>query len=320
MDFDIEYGIENTKKNITEQVYEKCKVENFLIIPSNDIERAVLFGDPKWGVEKHIYIRNKINQETYEFDGSKDIFIDLQINQIYIDEELPKYRIDQFIQHPFIEKYKDFKLHLLQYRLKIDFGTLDQEYQQQKMICLYIKGHEKVLEIGGNIGRSSLITGYILNKAKNNQFVVLECNENFANQLRYNRNQNHLNFFVEDSALSKREFVQRDFVTIPSSKEEEGYKKVKTITNDELQQKYNIDFDTLIVDCEGAFFYILSDMPEILQNIKLIIMKNDYSDIAEKKYVNGILERNHFHVDYSHEGGWGPCYKNFYEVWIKRDT
>ena len=30
-------------------------------------------------------------------------------------------------------------------------------------------------------------------------------------------------------------------------------------------------FDTLILDCEGAFYNILKDMPEILDNINLII-------------------------------------------------
>ena len=84
-----------------------------------------------------------------------------------------------------------------------------------------------------------------------------------------------------------------------------------------LKNKYNINFDTLILDCEGAFYYILMDMPEILNNIKLIIMENDYFEISFKNYVDEILKNNNFYIEYSEPGGWGPCCHNFFEVWKK---
>ena len=58
-------------------------------------------------------------------------------------------------------------------------------------------------------------------------------------------------------------------------------------------------------------------MPDILDNIKLIIMENDYNDIEHKKYIDNILLSKNFIVDYSEAGGWGPCYNNFFEVWKK---
>jgi hypothetical protein len=88
-------------------------------------------------------------------------------------------------------------------------------------------------------------------------------------------------------------------------------------------EKYNITFDTLILDCEGAFYYILMDMPEILNNIKLIIMENDYLNIEHKNYVDNILKLNNFKRDYceSATGGWPLCcYNNFFEVWIKNQS
>ena len=86
---------------------------------------------------------------------------------------------------------------------------------------------------------------------------------------------------------------------------------------EELNQKYNILFDTLVLDCEGAFYYILMDMPEILNNVKLIIMENDYQDIEKKNYVDNVLTQHNFYVDYTETGGWGPCYNKFFEVWIR---
>ena len=71
----------------------------------------------------------------------------------------------------------------------------------------------------------------------------------------------------------------------------------------------------LVLDCEGAFYYILLDMPEILNNINLIIMENDYTNISHKEYVDEVLRGKNFYRDYVEEGGWGPCQANFFEVW-----
>ena len=98
-----------------------------------------------------------------------------------------------------------------------------------------------------------------------------------------------------------------------------GYKPVNTITLEELNNKYNIDFDTLVLDCEGAFYYILLDMPEIVTNINLIIMENDYHNLEHKLYIDNKLREENFEVVYSQIGGWGPCYNNFFEVWKKKD-
>ena len=79
----------------------------------------------------------------------------------------------------------------------------------------------------------------------------------------------------------------------------------------------NIKFDTLVLDCEGAFYYILMDTPEILTNINLIIMENDYLDKSHKTYIDDILKNHQFNTIFTEGGGWGPCANNFYEVWAK---
>lgn len=67
------------------------------------------------------------------------------------------------------------------------------------------------------------------------------------------------------------------------------------------------------------------DMPEILNNINLIIMENDYHDISHKKYVDNILLKNNFYVEYSEIGCelakqiFPHLHEKFYEVWKKRN-
>ena len=114
--------------------------------------------------------------------------------------------------------------------------------------------------------------------------------------------------------------MQRGWDSLVSDNLETGYKWVKTITLDELRAKYNINFDTLVLDCEGAFYNILLDMPEIMDNIKLIIIENDFKEKNQKNYVDSVFTKNNFEVIYHEEYSRSPfaCKKNFFEVWKKK--
>ena len=93
----IEYGIHNNKKDITEICLNKYCKDNIISIPSNDVIRAKMFGDPKPGTIKSIFI----NGEEYKHDeeinyniyiplkkniyNNKKIEIKKQLNNIYLN-------------------------------------------------------------------------------------------------------------------------------------------------------------------------------------------------------------------------------------------
>ena len=220
------------------------------------------------------------------------------------------------------------KLSLVHSKLTINHGSFDVEVPEQRMAITYLNGNKKVLEIGGNIGRNSLVIAQILRDGGdiNNDLnlVTMECANDTSILLMENRNLNGFHFHIENSALSTKKLIQNESnvyntinQTLPSDTLLPGHTWVNTISWNELKAKYNIDFDTLILDCEGAFYHMLLDMPEMLENIKLIIMENDYWDLNHKNVVDAILIKNNFYVDYVESGGWGPCYHNFFEVWKK---
>ncbi len=292
----IYYGLFNNNIDITDICFTKLCKNNIIIIPSNDFTRASYFSDPIKGVLKKIYVL--INDKLTEYDEISIIKIDIINNTV---ENINKESIDT-------------KLKNIQESLKLNFGSFNDELPEQKMVVRYLTGTEKVLELGGNIGRNSLIIASLL---KHNDFVTLECDASIAKSLEYNRDINNLKFNIEPSALSKRSLIQKGWETMPSDILLTGYKWINTITYEDLKKKYNIEFDTLVLDCEGAFYYILNDMPELLNNINLIIMENDYNDYNHKLYVNDMLNKYNFLLHYSEYGGWGPCYRSFFEVWIK---
>lgn len=288
------YGIKGNTRDVTDICRRRLINNNIMTIPAGDINRAYYFGDHLVGIVKSIYIILNGNESEY------DIYHILKINITDYTIETEKIiNIDE-------------KLNGIHAKLQIKYGSLREEYPEQKMAIRYLTGDEKVLEIGGNIGRNSLVIASIIN---NDNFVTLECDTNIAKQLEENRDLNNLTFHIEKSALSKRKLIQRGWDTKPSNVLENGYSWVNTITLDELKEKYKIQFDTLVLDCEGAFYYILMDMPEILNGVNLIIMENDYYDIHHKEFVDTTLKENNFYNCYREAGGWGCCYNNFFEAW-----
>ena len=294
------YGTKQTYIDVTEICFNTLNFNNIITIPFNDTNRASYFSDPLYGTLKSIYIN--INGNITEYNDNFMIKINILTNEITTYDMV-------------LNNDMDNKLYNIHSTLKINHGNLNEEVPEQKMVVRYLTGNEKVLEIGGNIGRNSLVIASILND--NTQFVTLESDENIAKQLIENRDLNSFSFNIENAALSKRKLIQKDWNTYPSEILLDEYKWVNTIGLQELNNKYNIAFDTLVIDCEGALYYILMDMPEILNNIKLIIMENDYFDLSHKQYIDTVLKNNNFYVDYVEGGGWGPCYTNFYEVWKK---
>jgi len=295
----IYYGITNNYIDVTDICSEKLKTNNIIYIPSGDVTRANYFTDPLYGIHKKVIIDH--NDTLTEYDEYSNLKINMLTNKITAINE----------------KEIDNKTRIIQSKLKINYGSFNEELPEQKMVVRYLTGNEKVLEIGGNIGRNSLIIASILKKNNNNNFVSLECDPNIAKQLTENRDLNKFNFHIEPSALSSRTLIQKGWDTMPSDTLLDEYTWVNTITLENLKNKYSIEFDTLVLDCEGAFYYILLDMPDILSNINLIIMENDYHDISKKNEIDDILVKNNFTRDYVEGGGWGPCVNNFFEVWIK---
>jgi FkbM family methyltransferase len=293
------YGILDNSIDVTDICIEKLNQNNIITIPYGDENRASVFTDPLFGIVKQVIIEN--DGIITEYDIFTQIKINTLNNQVTVTNE----------------NDINNKIAQIHSNLKIEYGSILYELPEQKMVVRYLTGKEKVLEIGANIGRNSLVIASILGNDNQRNFVSLECDTNIANQLTHNRELNNFNFHIESSALSNRKLIQKGWDTKPSETLEEGFTLVKTITLAELKNKYNIEFDTLVLDCEGAFYYILMDMPELLNNINLIIMENDYWEIDKKNYIDNILKQNNFYVDYVESGGWGPCYSNFFEVWKK---
>ena len=316
------YGLPKNQLDITNKVLSHFVRENIALIPKDDNDRAYLFTDPQYGVLKVVTIITDDGVKTI-IDHTRQAYIDLSTQKIYMDDvpsyikDIYPYDLDE-ASHAVIEK----KLKEVHKTLKLVHGSMTQEFPEQGMAMRFLTGKEKVLEIGANVGRNSLMIQSILS---NPDFVTLESDDRIASQLQENRDANDMYFHIEASALSKRKLIQCGWDTVVSDTVLPGYHSVQTITLEELRNKYKIAFDTLVLDCEGAFYYILTDMPDILDNINLVIMENDYYKEAHKKFIDDMLTIHGLKRVYVQCGGWEcrnvnkfrDTYMNFFEVWQK---
>lgn len=207
---------------------------------------------------------------------------------------------------------------------KIIINNKNMEYPKQLMSVIFLNEEYTVLEIGsnieGNIGRNTMIIGNIV---KN--MVVMECDEDITKLLQKNINKNNLSnkCRVEPSALSLNNLIHNGQNTKISNVIEEGYEKINIISYGELMNKYNIIFDCLVLDCDGSFFNILIEFPNIIDNIKLIIIENDFKKNEHEKFVKDTLINNNFKIVYckniNSPYNW-PYKFNFYEVYKKYDA
>jgi len=302
----IGYGVENRYLDVTIIALKQCVKDNILRIPQGDTTRAKIFSDPIPGVLKHIRVI---------IDGVKNIYA--HDTEIKIDIDMSKLNLNLELGQSMGCQEAEIKLAQIHSSLVIKEGNLCEEYSEQVMSVMFIKPHDKVLEIGSNIGRNTLIISSLLEDQNN--LVTLECDPKSYNILLENRNLNNHKFRAVNKALSYRPLILSGWDSKPftGGHVPKNHIKVDTITFDDLEEKNNIKFDTLVADCEGALYYIFLDNPDILDCIKTIIVENDYYILSQKEKVDEIVSCKGFQRVYFQPGGWGPCESRFYEVWKK---
>lgn len=213
----------------------------------------------------------------------------------------------------------------IQSGININNGTLNEEYIEQLLSIIIIEPTDTVLELGGNIGRNSCVISKILNNSEN--LLVIEPGEEIYNQLKENRDLNNFNFKIENTAISKTYLIHKGWTT--KSVEdinniEDEWKLINTISWTDLQNKYNMNFNVLVVDCEGALYYILKEEPEFLKNFNKIIIENDFLDINHYNFIENEFKRYNFINVLSIPLPYNPIYPDFptkdffYQAWIKQ--
>lgn len=303
----IYYGVEGRYTDVTEIAVKKCLKNGILEIPKTEFIRANVFGDPLFGTLKHIKFEDKI------YTAEQTLFIDYETKKIM---DIGLVRKNWWKNTGKNIENDEERLKELHKYISLSFGAFHEEFPEQLMAMRFIKETDSVLEIGANVGRNTSIIASILDDDK--RLVSLECCQEYAKQLEINRDQNGFHFHIEVSALSQVPLIQKGWDTFISELVFDGYKKVETVSFEDLEKKYNVKYNVLVADCEGALYQILKDEPKLLDNIEVVILENDFRDITKKNYVDSKFAERGLRLVHSQPGGWGPCQQFFFQVFSKR--
>ena len=124
--------------------------------------------------------------------------------------------------------------------------------------------------------------------------------------MKLNRDTNNLGFHIEHSAISDIPLYSYGWYTVKT--QIEGSVEVSTIAYEDLQSKYNLRFNVLVIDNEGNFVDTLKVYPNILNNITTLIIEHDFNSNADLQYFsNHLIENNFTMVDtYGKDEKFGP--------------
>lgn len=176
---------------------------------------------------------------------------------------------------------------------KIDTAHL--ELPEQILADKYITSDCIVLELGARYGSVSCI----INKKigfTNNQ-VSVEPDDRVWEALENNKKRNNCNFHIYKGFVSKKSLKLTNLDVYHngygSTFEDVSNSIIESITLEELQNKYNLKFNTLVADCEGFLERFLDENPILYDQLNMIIFEQDYPDKCDyKKIMSNLFEKN----------------------------
>lgn len=182
--------------------------------------------------------------------------------------------------------YKSFKIDVLnKYATKqilYRFKTERYESQELQLVTKHISGKNVVLELGGCLGVISLQINSVLEDDFKCKHIVVEANPELISCLNSTKQLNNSKFTVEHCLVSKkkRQFFIYNKVVAGSAHRKDDIEKGKKAVNvnsvsvNSLGKKYNLIFDTVVIDIEGGELQFFVEHQKYLKtHVKLIIVE-----------------------------------------------
>lgn len=250
------YGCDSSKIDVTNTVLDKYCFDGMISIPQDPYN------------EFNTIIDNKMSnyKEIISLSGKNNI------KKMYVvnDDQEDSYTLHNFLLLDvktgrginFYSRSYSIAINKLNYYhniIRVSDKKWMHNFNFQLIILMFVPQSATVLEINGDLGFNSLIISSLLYKGSN--LVVFELNSSCVKYLKHNRDNNYLKFHVENKQLSY----------------------------DRLVKKYQINFDTLIINHRFNSYSVNSDM---LANINLIIISG--LDKTRRNYDHKMLSDNNF--------------------------
>lgn len=173
------------------------------------------------------------------------------------------------------------------------------EREEQYVCNDYVNPNDIVLELGGRYGVVSCV---INNKLENpTNHVVLEPDKNVLKSLRQNRTSHKSKFKIVNGIISSSPdnlFLNLDdYASNISIKNRKSSHQipVKKYRLKQLEDKYDLKFNTVVADCEGCLEVFFEENKHFIsKQMKKIIFEKDLPKKCNYKKIISILRKNGF--------------------------
>lgn len=163
------------------------------------------------------------------------------------------------------------------------------EKNEQDMSKRWISNEDNVLEIGCNYGTVSCVLAKLCNK-----LVAIDPDKEAIKTCKKNMDRQGVNFECVWGTVSIKPLK-----LLKTSENEYGYtildndnskEKIPNFSIKNLEYKFNIKFNTLVVDCEGCMEQIFRDFD--MSQFKKVIYERDNEERCNYKFIENILKNN----------------------------
>jgi len=183
------------------------------------------------------------------------------------------------------------------------------EVIEQNLAYLYIQKDDVVLELGGRYGSVSCVINHKLTNKKNH--VVVEPDKRVWNALKRNKKENDCYFNIVKGFISNKKLslINLDdwYGGYGATSIEDNQSDIPSYTLNEIKQKYNLQFNVLVADCEGFLEVFLDENPELYDEIRMCIFEADKTEYCNYDKIRDIFR----------EKGFNEILGGHQNVWIK---
>ena len=272
---------------------------------------------------------NTIYQWVESITFTEDLIIINKRNKIKLDKSSAasksqgqfKFKVCSNEVTQYFKPETSTNLHHLHQQLNIYDHNICDELPEQLMNLQYISPGDRVLELGANIGRSTLVLAHQVGPY--GSVTASEVNPEIRKELERILSLNKVTQRTKViPAIGKTNFIYRDWTSkLWDENTEKTIPKGWTFAKSINYPKSN--FNVLVADCEGCILPLLEQYPDMLNGIEKIIIENDADDNTTKKIQNSIKKEgftSKLCIPIEH-GYWNKHSKNskecFYQLWVK---
>lgn len=169
------------------------------------------------------------------------------------------------------------------------------EAHEQALAKEYIQENDVVLELGARYGSVSCAINSKLN-CKTNQ-VSVEPDDRVWNALERNKKVHNADFHIVKGFISNKKLCLTEldnWYGYGTTSIVDENSKIPIFTLKEITEKYNLNFNVLVADCEGFLETFFDENPTFCDNLRLIIFEADYTEKCNYNKIKEMLQNKGF--------------------------